>query len=133
MQARVDDSLVRVEAGGQFVLTQADGTFSMTLASGEYTIKASHSLYLSAQRGLTVGATPVALPTVLLLGGDTNDDGLISLPDLLLVAVNYSLTAPPADDRADISDNGTIDLPDLLMVAANYTLTSPQPWPTLVE
>lgn len=132
MQARTDDSLVRVEAGGQFVFTQADGAFNMTLPSGEYTIKASHSLYLSAQRSLTVGTTPVALPTVTLLGGDTNDDGTINLPDLLLVAVNYSLAAPPADERADISDNGVIDLPDLLMVAANYTRTSPQPWPTVV-
>ncbi len=128
LQARSDDSLSKVEAGGVFVYTQLDGSFNLTLPSGEYTLTASHSQYLAAQRALSVGVSPITLPMVFLLGGDTNNDGKINLPDLVTIGASYGSAVTPGGP-GDIDGSGVIDLPDLTMVGANYGLTAPRPWP----
>ena len=112
----------------------ADGTFTIYLPPGPQTLTARHSLYLS--RALPLVAPPhkppqpFTLPPTTLLGGDTDDNGVINILDLIRVGANYG-AKPLADTRADINADGQVNLLDLLMVGANYGQEGPLPWPTL--
>ena len=65
---------------------------------------------------------------VVLLPGDFNDDGVVSLPDFFLFAQNFSQSA--TGDRAvfDLNGNGAIDLPDFFLFAQNFGATSNKRW-----
>ncbi|MCW5853991.1 MAG: hypothetical protein KIT87_28245, partial [Anaerolineae bacterium] len=114
-------------------ITPNDGLFSLFsyADNGQLQVTADHPLYLPARRVVSLSNQPtVYLPPVRLLGGDTNDDGVINLADLALVGAHYS-SSPPGDGRADIDANGRVDLLDLIVVASNYGRTE-SPWYPLV-
>ena len=138
LQARTDYSGTQVGPGqlrpdGRFEFTGApvttgpDGKFELTVSGpGIYTIGAVHSKYLPAHVAVYNPCGSVTLPTVRLLGGDTDDDGLIGIADLVRLGVHYG-TNPATDSRADIDGNGRVDIADLTMVGSNYGL-SETPW-----
>jgi len=115
-----DDSLAGT------VAANPDGTFSMTAAAGSYTVEATASGYLSAEgpASITAGNT-TTMPTISLLAGDIDGNGVIDQLDALTIGMNYNAAAP---DAADLNADGTINVLDLELLAANYRETGPTAW-----
>jgi hypothetical protein len=128
--------------------TAADGTFSLpvtTILSGDYTIVATHAGYLRAGSiTFTFGNTTTALPTVTLLGGDFNGDGVADVLDLGILAFHYGATsgldlglstagtgvlAPQQTKTPDFNGDGVVDVLDLGVLAGNYGATYNSSWP----
>ena len=115
-----DDSL----AGS--VAANTDGTFSMTAPAGSYTVEATASGYLSAEgpAAITAGNT-TTMPTISLLAGDIDGNGVIDQYDALTIGMSYNTATP---DAADLNADGTINVLDLELLAANYRQTGPTAW-----
>ncbi len=115
-----DDSLAGT------VAANPDGTFSMTAAAGSYTVEATASGYLSAEGPATITAgNTTTMPTISLLAGDIDGNGVIDQLDALTIGMNYNAAAP---DAADLNADGTINVLDLELLAANYRQTGPTAW-----
>jgi len=115
-----DDSLAGT------VAANPDGTFSMTAAAGSYTVEATASGYLSAEGPATITAgNTTTMPTISLLAGDIDGNGVIDQLDALTIGMNYNAAAP---DAADLNADGTINVLDLELLAANYRQTGPTVW-----
>ena len=130
LQGRTNYSGVQVGP----VTTGPNGRFEFTVqAPRTYTLRAFHPKYLPAQVTVYDACGPASLPTVTLLGGDTDSDGQIGISDLVRLGLNYG-TDPASDPLADIDDNGRVDIGDLTMVGSNYGLDQ-SPWvlPTPTE
>ncbi len=113
--------------------TVADGSYELQLLPGIYDITVEMGRYLdSVYPGVTVttGST-TTLPTVVLPGGDGNDDDLINILDLSFMAARYlcSIVDPCYDARGDINNDEVINIQDLAITGGNYGKTSPVPWP----
>ncbi|MCB0177501.1 MAG: N-acetylmuramoyl-L-alanine amidase [Anaerolineae bacterium] len=130
LQGRSDHSgIVVTNADGGQVETQTDGSFSI---SGEPPFTFTYPGYLSGQAD---GALPVEvnqaengesfqvsqLGTITLLAGDVNEDNIINILDLSLIAQRYRSDDPVAD----LNDNGVVDLFDLVTAAGNYDQQGP--------
>jgi hypothetical protein len=76
-------------------------------------------------------STPATLPTVTLLGGDSNDDCIINIQDLALMGSHYLMVCgdPGWDERADINNDCIVNILDLSMTGGNYLEVCPVPWP----
>ncbi len=112
--------------------TTSDGYFTANVEAGPHTIAADHPGYLPSEYGSVecqAGAN-VELPPTLLLGGDANDDGKVSLFDLVIVAISYRSCAgdPDYDSRGDMNQTGCVDIFDLVLVASNYRIVGPTSW-----
>jgi hypothetical protein len=138
MQGRVDHSGAEVCAWDgptsiKCTSTFADGSYELGLLPGTYDITVEMGRYLdSVYPGVlvTTGST-TTLPSVILPGGDGNDDDLINILDLSFMGARYlcSLGDPCYDPRGDINNDGTINIQDLAITGGNYGETSPVPWP----
>lgn len=103
-----------------------DGTFSMTVPAGTYTVEATASGHLSAEGPATVTAgNTTTMPTVSLLAGDIDGNGVIDQYDALTIGMSYNTAAP---DAADLNSDGVINVLDLEILAANYRQTGPISW-----
>ncbi|MBI1281250.1 MAG: hypothetical protein GC179_24195 [Anaerolineaceae bacterium] len=131
---------LRPDAGGIVVmLTLSDGSGLQTttdstghftfanLVPGTYRVDASVGGYLSSQTTfiLNEGQTLV-LPSVTLIGGDTNQDNKIDLTDAALVAANFDTTTVVAG--ADLNHDGIVDIRDLTAIGAYFGISGPTPW-----
>jgi hypothetical protein len=131
MQGRVthDDALVEMETIGG-APTDASGSFLFThIPAGNYRLLASKAGYLSSlndSASVLAGGTS-AVPNTELLGGDANNDQVIDLWDLVIVASSYGEN-PPLDGRADVNNDGWADLLDLVMIGVNYNRWGPTSW-----
>lgn len=108
------------------VAANPDGTFSMTAPAGSYTVEATASGYLSAEgpAAITEGNT-TTMPTISLLAGDIDGNGVIDQLDAMTIGMNYNAAAP---DAADLNGDGIINVLDLELLAANYRQTGPTAW-----
>ena len=108
------------------VNANADGTFSLTGAPGSYTAVASAPGYLKAQAAISItSGNTTTLPTISLLAGDIDGNGVIDQFDALTVGINYNGTVPA---EADLSNDGVINVLDLEIMAVNYRQSGPMPW-----
>jgi len=88
-----------------------DGTFSITAPAGSYTVVASASGFLSAQGSANIlpgGTTPK--PVISLLAGDIDANNVIDQFDALTIGINYNLTAPAAADLNNDGVINVLDL-----------------------
>lgn len=88
-----------------------DGTFSITAPAGSYTVVASASGFLSAQGSANItpgGTTPK--PAISLLAGDIDANNVIDQFDALTIGINYNLTAPAAADLNNDGVINVLDL-----------------------
>ncbi|MCB0162992.1 MAG: N-acetylmuramoyl-L-alanine amidase [Anaerolineae bacterium] len=130
LQGRSDHSgIVVTSADGGQVETQADGSFSI---AGEPPFTFTYPGFLS---GRADGELPAEvgqaengesfqvsqLGTITLLAGDVNEDNIINILDLSLIAQEYRSDDP----IADLNSNGLVDLLDLVMAASNYDQQGP--------
>ena len=70
------------------------------------------------------------LSTLVLLGGDANNDDIISLADATCIGSDLGTTTSSCvgnSASSDVNGNGQIDLVDLVLMASNYSKTS-SPW-----
>ena len=114
------------------VTTDADGSFTLNLYPGTYYLVVERDYYLdAAQTGIVVEVgTTITLPTVTLLGGDSNDSDTINILDLALQGSHYGLNEgdPGWSPAADINGDGTVNILDLTISGSNFGKSSPVPW-----
>ncbi len=113
------------------LITASNGVVQLDLAPGLHTVIVRHPRYLSSALTLAMSGDLVNATGVTLLGGDTNGDDVVSLPDLITVAAAYGLDLFPP--QADINGDGKVNMIDLVMVAGNYGVRAPVPWPGAVH
>jgi hypothetical protein len=96
---------------------------------GTYEVVASKPGYLEARKAnvIVTANAVLLLPDAQLRGGDANNDCMINIFDLVVVAWNYG-SAPPTDVRADINGNGSVEIFDLVLVAVNLDQSCPGAW-----
>lgn len=98
------------------VVADAGGNFSMTAPPGNYTITASVEGYLGAQGNVTLTAGAVAtLPTITLLAGDIDGNSVIDQFDVLTIGMGYNTALPSAADLNNDGVINILDL-ELLAV-----------------
>ena len=76
-----------------------DGTFRFNLAAGTYTLVATANGFLRVQGTVTLadGETR-AMPVIALLAGDIDDNGIIDQFDAMTVGMSYNTAEPPGAD-----------------------------------
>jgi len=117
------------DPGNQLVVSQTtslDGTFALPTSGGNYTIVASASGFLNAQASITLTAgVTTTMPTISLLAGDVDGNGVIDEFDALTLGMSYGASTPAA---ADLNSDGVIDFLDLELLADNYRASGALAW-----
>jgi hypothetical protein len=130
LQGRSDYSGAVVSTAGVSGVTDANGYFTLSnVPAGTHDVKAEMAGYLDhVKTGVVLAADELKLLSdVRLLGGDADNNCLVNVFDLVIVAWNYD-SSPPTDLRADINGNNRVDIFDLVMVGANLDQACPGPW-----
>lgn len=118
-----------LDAGGKEIASlspDAEGKFSAQVQSGQYTFTISAPGFLSATRTDTISAN-ASLPTVTLLAGDIDQNGIIDPLDVGTLGNMYG-KSPLTLAAADLTGDQLVDLRDLVLLAANYRKTGPTAW-----
>ncbi len=89
----------------------SDGSFSVSLPAGTYTVIASATGYLDAQGSVTItsGAT-TALSTANLPAGDIDGNDVIDQYDAMTIGMSYNTSTPAAADLNNDSVINVLDL-----------------------
>ena len=58
--------------------------------------------------------------------GDVNQDGIVNVLDMIVVAQNFG-QEPPSDSRADVNQDGVVNLLDLVFVAEHFSQDAAAP------
>ena len=124
LQGRTDNSGVTVTtADGAVTRTEADGQFG-TADTGPITV--NHAGYLSAvadpANAAQMGETGSSLGTITLLAGDLNQDNVINIFDLAMIANQLDTS----DGLADLNVDGIVNILDVAMIAGNFGIQGPQ-------
>lgn len=92
-------------------LVNADGTFSLTATAGTYTVFATASGFLSAQGSitLTAGGT-TAQPDISLPAGDIDNNNVIDQFDAMTIGMSYNTAIPAAADLNNDGIINVLDL-----------------------
>lgn len=93
------------------VTANPDGTFSLTVPAGAYAITAEASGYLSALGSVTVtpGGT-TAQPAITLLAGDIDGNNVIDQFDAMTIGMNYNASSPAEADLNNDGIVNVLDL-----------------------
>ncbi len=93
------------------MVANGDGTFSLTAPAGSYTIFAVSSGYLSAQGSVTLAAgTTTTQPTITLLAGDIDNNNVIDQFDAITIGINYNSSTPDSADLNNDGVINVLDL-----------------------
>jgi hypothetical protein len=88
-----------------------DGTFSLTAPGGTYTVVATASGFLSAQGPVTLtNGNTSTKPVVSLLAGDIDGNSIINQIDALTIGMNYNNTTPAVADLNNDGIINVLDL-----------------------
>ncbi|HSA99529.1 MAG TPA: carboxypeptidase regulatory-like domain-containing protein, partial [Anaerolineales bacterium] len=89
----------------------ADGTFNFTLPAGTYLLIARSDGFLGAQGFVTITAgNTSAIPVISLPPGDIDGNNLIDQYDVLTIGMNYNTGFPPAADLNNDGIINVLDL-----------------------
>ena len=140
LQGRDDDSdaVVDPQAGPIYgwnpaaYTTGSWGTYSFSDMTDEtYTFKVEMERYLDAERTVTVQGDTLDLGTVVLLGGDCNDDETINMLDATTLGPAFG--SVPGDGNwvpeADINADDKVNILDAVLLGGNWGESSPVSWP----
>ena len=93
-----------------------------------YAISVEMDLYLdvtaSSSKDVTITGDDQVLATLVLLGGDANDDDTIDVSDATIIGSDYGNSGTGMDYRADINADDIVDILDLVLMGGNYGLAS---------
>lgn len=93
------------------VTANPDGTFSLTAPAGAYTVRATASGFLSAEGSVNIPSGSTAtMPTVTLLAGDIDGNAVIDQFDALTIGMNYNGSTPAAADLNNDGVINVLDL-----------------------
>jgi murein DD-endopeptidase MepM/ murein hydrolase activator NlpD len=93
------------------VTANVDGTFSLTAPAGVYTITASASGYLKAEGSATITAGGTSTkPTITLWAGDIDGNAVIDQFDALSIGMSYNSSTPPEADLNNDGVINVLDL-----------------------
>lgn len=88
-----------------------DGTFSLTAPAGNYTIRATADGFLSAEGSATlIGGSTSTMPNINLLAGDIDGNDVIDQFDALTIGMNYNTAVPAAADLNNDGVINVLDL-----------------------
>jgi hypothetical protein len=88
-----------------------DGTFSLIAPGGMYTIRASASGFLSAQGSASISEGGTTLkPGITLLAGDIDGNNVIDQFDAMTIGMNYNSSTPSAADLNNDAVINVLDL-----------------------
>ncbi|MFP3897169.1 MAG: right-handed parallel beta-helix repeat-containing protein, partial [Anaerolineales bacterium] len=137
LQGRSDDSgaVVDPQSGENYnwdpdaVTTGSWGAYTFSeMTDDTYTFTVEMDRYLDASVEVEVSGDTQTLNTVVLLGGDANDDDEININDMTIIGGEYGNADGDIDDeRADINADDVVDILDLVLAAGNYGETE-SPW-----
>ena len=114
------------DASGNFTIT---GVKVAPVVGTTYTISATHGLYLSnITTTLLMPLDNVTLQPTRLKGGDANNDRIIGVGDLALVAGEFGNSFALPGSNADINADGKVNILDLVLPGGNLDMTAPQAW-----
>lgn len=93
------------------VTANPDGTFSLVAPAGSYTVVATSSGFLSAQgsANIVAGSTSTK-PTISLLAGDLDGNNVIDQFDALTIGMSYNTSTPSAADLNNDGVINVLDL-----------------------
>ena len=138
LQSRSDDSgatftVVGNTTGTFSTVTDTSGYYELAVPEDTYDVTAEMDRYLDGERTgeVCLAGEEIQLPSVTLLGGDTNDDCVINILDLSFMGSRFMTSAGDAnyDPRADINADGTVNILDLSVTGGNFMETCPVNWP----
>ena len=93
------------------VTANPDGTFSLTAPAGTYTVRATASGFLSAQGSVTlIGGSTTTMPTISLLAGDIDNNNVIDQFDAMTIGMSYNSATPTAADLNNDGVINVLDL-----------------------
>ncbi|HEY9526669.1 MAG TPA: carboxypeptidase regulatory-like domain-containing protein, partial [Anaerolineales bacterium] len=93
------------------VVANPDGTFSLTAPAGTYTITASASGFLDAEGSATItGGATSQKPDIALLAGDIDGNNVIDQFDALTIGMSYNAATPPEADLNNDGVINVLDL-----------------------
>jgi hypothetical protein len=88
-----------------------NGTFAITLDGGTYTVIAAASGFLTAQGSFTLTSNQNStLPTITLLAGDIDSNNVIDQFDAMTIGMSYNMAAPSAADLNNDGMINVLDL-----------------------
>jgi len=111
----------------QNIQTDSDGNFSVSFSatSGEYDLIAKANGFLcSVAKNVTLPATGVEFIPSPLLGGDSNNDNMVTLADFALLSYSFGTAAGHElfNPNCDYNGDGTISIGDFDILAKNFSL-----------
>jgi len=93
------------------VTADPDGTFTLTAPAGTYTIAASASGFLDAEGpAMIVGGSTTTKPDITLLGGDIDGNNVIDQFDALTIGMSYNTATPSEADLNNDGVINVLDL-----------------------
>ena len=93
------------------MVADGDGTFSLTAPAGTYTIFAVSSGFLSAQGSVTlVAGDTTTQPNITLLAGDIDNNNVIDQFDAITIGINYNSSTPDSADLNNDGVINVLDL-----------------------
>ena len=93
------------------VVANPDGTFSLLSPAGAYSAVAAAPGYLRAQGSVNItSGNTTTLPTINLLAGDIDGNDVIDQFDALTIGINYNGSAPSAADLNNDGIINVLDL-----------------------
>jgi hypothetical protein len=90
--------------------TNSDGTFALQVPSGTYSVFATTIGFLSAQASVTITNGNLTLPTISLIPGDIDNNHVIDAFDALTIGISYNAAAPIAADLNNDGIINVLDL-----------------------
>ena len=117
-----------------FTVIAGDGTLSQTTVTTDAVGRAESLLTLGSRAGTnTIEVAAAGIPQKVIfnaegirktLGADVNQDGVVNILDLVLVAGRFDQAGP---DRADVNGDGIVNILDLVLVANAFGDTAETP------
>jgi hypothetical protein len=129
-QVAIRLNLTRLDSAAEMIEATSDSSGAFQFANlplGIYRLDASAPGFLSTRMEIRVlEGQLVQLPPTTLIAGDVNQDGLIDIKDVTLIAANFN--GPATVLEADINGDGWVDIRDLSVVSSQFGLAGPLPW-----
>lgn len=98
----------------------ATGKYTYSLDNGVYTVKAGGNAILPFIKTVDISEKSAELGNVVLVSGDVNGDGSITLRDLEAVYASWL----SSDANADVNGDGNVTLTDLEIIYKNWLATT---------
>ena len=109
------------------VYTSADGKMTIcNIAPGTYDLQVKKSGFLTyTVKGITVGTEEIDLGSIVLLAGDTNNDGMINIVDMGIFRQNFGKTGENiANAYTDTNGDKMVNILDMSVFRTNFGKTA---------